>query len=177
MTAKRFEWTAGVGHRIKLSPMAVGRRFEMIRERDGIVTDHAVVEDSLDPKSPLSKHNDFCWGNDTKAAERWRLVVAQHVMRNLVTIELDDQGEEHHIRAFILTRQRDEAEYTAVGEVLSDEEMSRRYVARFVAEIKGVIVRFRHIKALAPVFPALKSALVEIERQHRQQKRKRRKAG
>jgi hypothetical protein len=56
---------------------AVAKRIESLKDKNGYVSRERVIEDARNPTSPLHRH--FTW-DDTKAADKWRLIQARKLI-------------------------------------------------------------------------------------------------
>jgi hypothetical protein len=58
---------------------AVAKRIESLKDKNGYISRERVIEDARNPTSPLHRH--FTW-DDTKAADKWRLVQARKLINS-----------------------------------------------------------------------------------------------
>jgi hypothetical protein len=131
----------------------VGERLAAL-EASGRLTAKAVVQEARSDDSPL--HPLFEW-DDAKAADKYRIAHAGHVIR-CVTVVLDQQQSEEPktIRAFVPITQGDESrQYVDTVRALSDTEMRRQVLAQAHAELGAVARKYRELKELADVVNAI----------------------
>lgn len=84
--ALMYKWREGT--RVQgVKAQAVGDELMRIRDRDGKLETHTIVEEARNQESPL--HPAFEW-DDTKAAEEYRLAQARHLTKALVVVTPDE---------------------------------------------------------------------------------------
>lgn len=155
---KKYSWKDG--WQPSVSADIVGRVISDIEEKQGSVTNEAFLEASRDKKSPT--HSLFEW-NDKVAGEKYRLIIANQVIRQLnVEIIREDQEEKVFVPAFINVKEpRSGAEYVNIVEALSNEESKELILTRIRRELHNFIERNKHIEELAEI---LSEALEELQK-------------
>lgn len=85
----------------KVSAQEAGEELARIECEHGGLTPELVVDASREESAPL--HPVFEW-NDRKAAERYRIVQAGSLIRN-VTVKIEEAPRMEPVRAFVMSRQ------------------------------------------------------------------------
>lgn len=169
MKVKRFNFR--IGSRLDPKKAAVvGQRLERLRKRYEVVTPKAVVEDARSASSPL--HSFFEWNNG-KAAEKYRLEQARHLIRSVVVTYETPPGHKKikPIRAYVTIKDEDNNQpYRPIHEVLSDAAMHEQLMARALAEANSWHKRYKDLAEFAEVF----AALTKVNRKHGRKKGKKR---
>lgn len=153
MTIYRFK----DGAHLKGDAQAIGERLDSIRARPAGLTPEAVVEDARPQASPL--HAQFEW-DDAKAAERFRLGQAGHLIR-CVTVVMDTQASrpaesQVTVRAFVPVLRTDGAAvYESTATALSDGDYRRQVLERAHHELVAVTRKHRELEELAEVVSAI----------------------
>lgn len=146
------------GAHVRGDAQAVGERLDALRERGGL-TPAAVVSDATDKTSAL--HNLFEWDN-RKAAERYRLEQAAHIIRSVVVViedatpqgalEKQTKATATVVRAFLPVDRDDGARvYEATAQVLGSEDYRRQVLKQAHAELGAVARKYRELEQLAAV--------------------------
>jgi len=91
-----YQWKADA--RFSIGANIAAERLSKIRKQNGGITPRAVVDDAVDPKSPL--HPCFEWSDD-KAADAHRLWQARKLIGSIVVAEMNDEPLGREVRAFI----------------------------------------------------------------------------
>lgn len=119
---------------------------------DGLLMPKIVVEAARAKSSPL--HRQFEW-DDSKAAEKYRLDQARHLIR--VSVELID-GVDTPVDVFVsLTPDRGEkGGYRIMTQVLSDAEMRQQLLSDAISELGVFREKYNRLKELAEVFKAIR---------------------
>jgi hypothetical protein len=139
------------GAHITGDAQAVGERLSAL-EADGRLTPDGVLRDARNDRSAL--HPFFEW-DDSKAAEKWRLEQAGHLIRS-VTVTVDEQDEPRTIRAFVPISGADESRsYVSTMKALGDTEMRRQVLAQAHGELGAVARKYRELKELSEVVAAI----------------------
>lgn len=141
------------GAHIKGDAQAIGEKLAAL-EAKGRLTPDAVLKDAKNPKSVL--HAQFEW-NDAKAAERWRLEQAGHLIRSVtVVVEQRDEAEPQVIRAFVpISGSEDTRSYVPMMKALGDAEMRKQVLAQAHSELGAVARKYRELKELSEVVQAI----------------------
>lgn len=132
---------------------AVGEKLSAL-EANGKLTPEGVVREAKNIRSVL--HPYFEW-DDAKAAERWRMDQASHLIRSVtVQVEPQDHEEPRIIRAFVPISGADEnRSYVPTLKALGDAEMRRQVLAQAHSELGAVARKYREMQELAEVVQAI----------------------
>jgi len=133
---------------------AVGKCLEKIRERDGVLTTDAVIREAKAAKSPLHRYIEW---DDRQAAAVYREVQARYLIRSIVTVL--DEGDGEALRAFVVVTTDDQDGYQSLRVAMNDEAMRQQVIARAKRELADWRERYRELKELADIFAALDGAL------------------
>lgn len=148
-----YKWKEAVS--IPVDPQVAGEELEKIRIRqNGRLESEDVVSAARPADSPL--HPAFEW-NDKKAAEKWRLEQAGHLIRSIV-VTLDDTGDREPVRAFVSVKRDEDRSYTSVQHALADAELRAQVVAAALAELDAWRKRHAELVELARIFTAIDEA-------------------
>lgn len=141
------------GSHIKGDPQTIGERLSALEAR-GRLTPDAVLCDAKDPGSVLHAH--FEWDNN-KAAHRWRLEQAGHLIRCVtVTVEQHEQEPERTIRAFVpIAGAEENRSYVPTLKALGDAEMRKQVLAQAHSELGAVARKYRELRELSEVVQAI----------------------
>lgn len=141
------------GARLPGDAQKVGERLAAL-EAAGRLTAEAVVMEARDAASPL--HPLFEW-DDAKAADRYRVIQAGHVIR-CVTVVMERQQPEDSkpIRAFVPVTEGDESRrYVDTVRALGDADMRRQVLSQAHSELGAVARKYRELQELAGVVEAI----------------------
>jgi hypothetical protein len=125
---------------------------EQLKNRKGLITPQSIVEHARNKNSPLHKY--FCW-DDNEAAERYRLIQAQVLIRACVTY-LPESGK-IPIRAFVSLRddRQEEGGYRSIVDILSNKEYNTKMLQDALFELHVFQEKYRRLQELSPVFAAI----------------------
>jgi hypothetical protein len=145
------------GFRGNVGAQVAGERLaELAEANGGHLTPAGVVEDSRDDDAPL--HPCFEWRDDV-AAELHRQDEARQLIRNVYRVEADAKGVEapvlHHVHVTL-----DDLGpcYVTTARAMGDDELREQVEADALKAFQALRERYRHIKALAPIFAAIDAA-------------------
>ena len=143
-------YTYRAGYRPALKdPQAVGDKLQELRDKHKGLTASIVIEDAKNKKSVL--HGAFEW-NDSKAAHEWRLHSARHLMRAVITKELDSSGEIRYQPAFVFVKTEEGPRYETIARVQSDAELRHQVIKRAFAELTQWKKRYKEYKEFLGIF-------------------------
>lgn len=144
-----YQWkTPGI---IPVDAQTAGEELDRIYQRDGVVSPEAVVKDNTDPSAPL--HGCFEW-DDTKAAHKYRVSQAQHIIRTIVTIP-DASPQKEPVRAFVNVS----SDYHPTRVVMENSDMRNELLASALAELKAFQRKYSALSELSGVFDAINKAV------------------
>lgn len=149
-------YTFKPGSHLKGDAQPVGERLDALRKKKTGLTPAAVVADAKRPDSAL--HPFFEW-DDSKAATKYRLEQAGHLIR-CVTVTMDEPTQERvptTFRAFLpVDRKADgESVFESTAEALSDADYRRQILGRAYSELGAVARKYRELKELTEVVTAI----------------------
>ena len=126
----------------------------------GLLRPADIVEFARNPDTTL--HTQFDW-DDTEAAEKWRLWQARHVIRLHVTV-ISEASEP--VRAFVSlsTDRKAGGGYRTLAQVMADDDEREQLINDALLELNRAKRKYRAIQKLAPVWAALESVTVEVEK-------------
>lgn len=140
MASAAVKWRVGFSVR-GLSAKRARAEIERVRAScGGRLTPEDVVEAARARSSPL--HAAFCW-DDTEAARLYRLVQARNVIGAIVVVHRDEGPVREYVR---LPKVR---EYAPTVEAMKDPKHAEGILDRALAELDGMLVRYRSYRALA----------------------------
>lgn len=136
--------------------MTVEEELDYIWERDGILRPEAVVRYAKNKETAL--HSRFEW-NNTAAAEKYRLIQAERVIRARVTI-IENGNKSVATRAFVsLPSDRNGKHgYRSVVSVLSDKYLRAELLESAMAELQAFQRKYKTLTELEPLFSAIDDA-------------------
>lgn len=140
------------GTRFRGDPQKIGEQLAAL-EAAGRLTPEAVVDSARSEDSPL--HVLFEW-DDAKAADRYRVHQAGHVIR-CVTVEMEQQDEPSKvIRAFVpVTEGEDDRHYVDTVRAMGDTGLRAQVLTQAHSELAAVARKYRELEELASVVDAI----------------------
>ena len=157
-------YTYRAGYRPALKdPQAVGDKLQELRDKHKGLTASIVIEDAKNKNSVL--HGAFEW-NDSKAAHEWRLHSARHLMRAVVTKELDSSGEIRYQPAFVFVKTEEGPRYESLARVLDDDEMRLQVINRALKEFEQWQKRYEEYEEFLSVFESFDKTRKRLEQKH-----------
>ncbi|WCM88820.1 hypothetical protein [Acidovorax sp. NCPPB 3576] len=151
------------GAHISGDAQAVGERLDQIRSKANGLTPESVVADAAQPSSVLHPH--FEW-DDSKAAERYRLDQAGHLIRSVTVVfeEPEASAPPRTVRAFLpVETGTGERVYESSVRAMNDGEMRAQVLKRAHAELSAVSRKWRELQELAGVFEALDQVALQLQ--------------
>ena len=157
-------YTYRAGYRPALKdPQAVGDKLQELRDKHEGLTASIVVDDAKNKDSVL--HSAFEW-NDSKAAQEWRLHSARHLMRAVITKELDSSGEIRYQPAFVFVKTEEGPRYESLARVLDDDEMRIQVINRALKEFEQWQKRYEEYEEFLSVFESFDKTRKRLEQKH-----------
>lgn len=123
------------------------------KNKDGVVKRVDVVHAARDPKS--IGHRYFTW-DDSKAAEKCRLMEAGQLIRKVYTIETTEGAKQPAYVSLLPDRERPGGGYRATADVLSSKALRAQLELTAKAELRGWTERYKMLTNL--VRPVIKAA-------------------
>lgn len=146
-----------------LDPQPIGARIEQIRvTRGGDFKDADVLDDARNPQSPL--HQVFEW-DDNEAGEQFRRYQARILIASIVSAPVTNSGSTEPVRVFVSVRQNHNKSYRTLTEVLSDEQLRKKFLKRAFAELKLWERKYSKYEELVPIFEVAKQQEEKVENQ------------
>lgn len=108
-----------------------------------------ILDRARDEQSEL--HKCFDW-DDAKAAEKWRLQQARHIVCNLVIKETSDTPKPE-VRLFFKTD--GESGYKSTMLIMQDKDEYQKLLARALAELSNFKTKYKTLAELDGVFAAI----------------------
>ena len=129
---------------------------EIARRDGGLLRPAAVVDAARDEDSPL--HGAFEW-DDTEAAEKYRLLQAQTLIRSF-RVEIEENGNKLDVPVFVgISTDRTEGKssnpYRILEDVKNTPDLMRVAAEDALAQLEALRVRFQYLKELADVWAAI----------------------
>ena len=122
------------------------------QDESGYISAKSVVDVSRPEKAPL--HGCFEWNNDA-AAEMWREQQARVMIKNIVTVEIEDDKREV-AKTFVHVISDDKSRGYKLTDVAIHNESDREYVLKTAKrELLAFQEKYRQLTELALVFAAI----------------------
>jgi len=151
-----YEWKPATC--IKADPNVAAEVFDELTKTVGLTPEN-LVNASAEEDAPL--HNEFEW-NDEKAAEKYRVHQAGHLIRSIVVKSVPDPEDEEKpvvVRAYM---QAGTENYEPIRVISSDEEKRSILLDRALRELVWFKNKYSVLSELASVFTAI-DALMEAD--------------
>ena len=136
-----YKWTIPV---YPVDAQTAGIELENIAKKRGSLKPSYVVEESADNGAVL--HKCFEWDNE-KAADKYRQRQAQDLIRNIVTVKIDNIEPLKPVRAFVNVRQ--EQEYVSVISVLHNPELRKNMLESAIKELEAFRFKYESLTTLS----------------------------
>ena len=172
----KFQWKPHARKLRKLDVQAVGDELEQLREKNGgRLTPADVVEAARRRRSAM--HKAFTWNNDA-AADAYRLVEAQHLLRSIevrVTVETPGKPTKVLTRLYVHNEPTEkdllddpdaEPAYTSIQTVLTDADATKQLLAKARRDIQIYKRKYVILRTLAhfdTLFDAIDDLLESAE--------------
>lgn len=136
----------------------------LIDERDNGLKPKAVVDAARPENSPL--HGAFCW-DDTEAAERYRIIQAQDLIRSYKEIQVIEE-KKYKGPMYVnvpITRVGSSAEnrYMHIDKVRKNQKFLDSVLAEALEQLKGFRDRYRYLSQLKKLWDVLDELIPENE--------------
>lgn len=128
------------------------------KKHGGVLKAKDVVKYAKNPKTKL--HKCFEW-DDSKAAAKWRLEQAQHIIRcHVIVMPTDDKPVK--VRAFqSLPSKRGGQEYQQTADVLSQPSWRQELLETALSDLRSLRKKYEVLKELSSVWSAIDEITVE----------------
>lgn len=127
---------------------------ERLEQFHGRLVPHVIVDAARSPTSAL--HSFFEW-NDSKAAEKYRLIQAGMLVRHVQVVITPPDMEPRTVRAWVSPSPG--GGYFGVARVLSDKEMRARLLEQARTDLIAFQNRYNVLTELDRVFAAIEASL------------------
>lgn len=117
----------------------------LMKEGDGLLSPHRVVEFAADPETAL--HSKFDW-NDATAGPKWRLHQARMMISVLVT-DYEGFKTKPYVSVGIDRKRDDTGGYRAVQDVLGTTDLRDMFLDQCVRSIEALVARAGQFRELA----------------------------
>ena len=143
----------------KVSAQEAGEELARIECEHGGLTPELVVDASRAESAPL--HPVFEW-NDKKAAERYRIVQAGSLIRN-VTVKIEEVPRMEPVRAFVNVAPvgKRKGVFVSIKNAMDDADSRETVIARALAELEKVKEKYASLHELADVFAEIDRLTME----------------
>ena len=135
---------------MKVDAQKIGEELQSIKNVNGDLDPKAVVDRGRNPDSPL--HELFEW-DDEKAAEKYRLVQAKRIIRNL-----EVEVEHVEVRAFV---KAGNPGYSPIQTVIRDYNMRDVLMKQAQEEMRMFIAKYRSLEELCEVIDAMNAVVAQ----------------
>lgn len=145
-----YEWAFSTSRTDNMDPNHVGSELERLRKRapNGVIEARDVVSAARNPNSPL--HQWFTW-KDSDAAVIQREYEARRLLRSVVVIRSEAEGNGPPVRAFVsLHKGKRDPGYSPTVQVLSRPDERERLIERFFGEVESLVRRYDFLEELQP---------------------------
>lgn len=146
-----YQWKADA--RYSIGANIAAERLTKIKKQNGEITPRAVVDDAVNPKSPL--HPCFEW-DDGKAADAHRLSQARKLIGSIVVAEVDDEPLSRETRAFVHIT-ADSPRYEPIEVAMRDDNMREEILNRAWQEIEIWQSRYSAYQEFVEIVDAIDS--------------------
>jgi hypothetical protein len=139
-------------------PNEIGAALDKIAaENDGKLSPQQVVERAHVRSHPLHQH--FTW-NDTAAADKWRLEEARSIIRSIVAVRPDVDGEEQApVRKWVSADDRNGVRYHSVESVVQSSDLQHAVIRRASRDLLAWENRYQELVDICELVRAARSRL------------------
>jgi hypothetical protein len=134
----------------------------LIEENNGSIIAAQIVDDAKKKTSPL---NDYFEWNDKRAANRWRLRQAAHLLRSIQVMIKDDEGMETETRAFHNVTIDDsyamepERVNVTVQRVLSEDNLREQIIDKALKQLDAWRKKYKQYKEFTEIVSVIDELL------------------
>lgn len=130
----QFRGTFTCFDRKAITPEIAGTELDRIYEKNGALRPADVVDEARPNDAPL--HPAFEWNNKI-AGEKWRQEQARNLIRTVVVVTPDQDGEEVEERVYVNVRMDKESSYAPTRVAVKDDELFESAWNQTVAQLHG----------------------------------------
>jgi hypothetical protein len=151
MSESVYKWKGFVSFGVPAQ--VAGEELERIRVKyNGRLISANIINEAKETSSPL--HKIFEWDN-AKAAHMWRLNQAGDIIRNIVVVNVGEDGEKKTIRAFVNVTQDEDRHYTSISHAMSDDVLRKQVIAQAWDELTSWKERYKELVEFSKVFAVI----------------------
>lgn len=149
----------------------------LVEENNGEINSIVIVDDAKNDTSPL--HDYFEW-DEKRAAHKFRLEQARHLLKSINVVVKSESGNETEIRAFHNVIVEDESEFALDGErleykeghhrtyvqldrIMSEDDLRQQIIKQAVDYLKSWKKKYEQYKELAPIVKAIDTVQEELK--------------
>lgn len=136
-----------------------GEYLEQLEKKHGEITPKIVLNASRSEDSVL--HSCFEW-NDGIAAEKYREVQAQFLIRNLVVSVEQTNSPPQVVRAYVNISSEKTGSFIAVQTAMKNDDLKNQVLKNALNELKAFQKKYENLQELADVFSAIDSLKIAI---------------
>lgn len=142
-----YEWKRNM----PVKAQTAGEHLESLERKHGMVTPKLIIDDSRPQTAVL--HKCFEWDNDI-AAEKYRESQAGFILRNLVTISVNQKKEnqESEIRAFVNVTKDEDRGFISIHKAMTDDVLRKQLLENAFAELNAFKNKYQQLNELAKLF-------------------------
>lgn len=155
MSEMVYDFKTGAHFRAGFDKKAGAFRLASILERDGSLELPAIIEDGLDPGSPL--HPEFVVSPD-EAVAAFHERTADYLRRQFIVIQTNDAGERREFRAVVpvyTAKDADRRSYVSLITAMSDEDLREQILWAALKDLIAIRQKYRDLRELERVFTAI----------------------
>jgi hypothetical protein len=118
----------------RITPEIAGTELGRIYEKNGALRPADVVNEARPNDAPL--HPAFEWDNNV-AGEKWRQEQARNMIRTVVVVTPDKDGEDLEERVYVNVRTDRESSYQPTRVVVKDDDLFESAWSQTIAQLRG----------------------------------------
>lgn len=146
----QYSWN---GPERAVSAEKVAKHIEKLTEKYGECTREQFLDSARSEKSAM--HKLFEW-DDTKAAEKYRLIQAQQIICSLKVTVTEEDHTPITVRAFVTTSEQ-KVGYVHIRDAMSDEEKRQKVIEEAKRDARWYMDKYEHLVELAGVIDAMRT--------------------
>lgn len=137
----------------RIDAQKAGEEMERIAKERNQLTPNVIVSESRLETALL--HDYFEW-NDAKAAEQYRETQAQAILRNIVTINVNEKPLAEPVRAFVSIA----GEYRSIDVVIETQPYKDELLKKALDELQSFKRKYSALSELDAIFNAIDKTLI-----------------
>lgn len=143
----------------KVPAQVVGELCEQLQNSAAGLSPRTLLDASRQPSDPL--HGEFEW-DDTKAAENYRLHQAAGIIRNIVIVTAEENGDVKQDRGFV-SIPGGTSNYVTLDSAFHNDEWKAHLLEQARLDMITFLGKYRRLQELAGVNAAMQAALEKQE--------------